>query len=68
VMSRVGLTPLLNITNMAGILIMETDMVKALRNLSPAALIYSRNTGEVTSDIGCHKSICLTINEFLEAF
>lgn len=51
--------------NMAGVIIMETDMVKSLRHLSPASLIYNRNTGEVSNEIGVHKTLCITINSFL---
>ena len=40
-------------------------MVKAMRHLSPSALIYSRNTGEVSNEIGIHKTLCQTWNRFL---
>jgi hypothetical protein len=52
--------------NLAGVLIMETDMVKAMRHLSPSALIYNRNTGEVSSEIGISKTLAVTWNSFLE--
>lgn len=40
-------------------------MVRALKNIMPSALIYNRNTGEVTSEIGVHKTTAITINSFL---
>lgn len=52
--------------NLAGVIIPETDMVKAMRNLSSSALIYNRNTGEVSSEIGIHKTCAVTWNSFLE--
>jgi hypothetical protein len=51
--------------SLAGILIPETEMVKSMRNLSPSALIYNRNTGEVSSEIGIHKTCAITWNSFL---
>jgi len=45
---------------------METEMVRAMRNLSPSSLIYNRNTGEVSSEIGIHKTTAITWNAFLE--
>jgi hypothetical protein len=51
--------------NLAGIILPETDMVRAFKNLSPAAQIFDRNTGEVTENISVHKTCTLTINRFL---
>lgn len=50
---------------MAGILILETDMVRKLQGISPPGLIYNRNTGRVSNEIGLHKSLCITVNSFL---
>lgn len=52
--------------NLAGVIIPETDMVRSMRNLSSSALIYNRNTGEVSSEIGIHKTCAVTWNSFLE--
>lgn len=52
--------------NLAGVLIFETDMVQAMRHLSPSSLIYNRNTGEVSNEIGIHKTLANTWNSFLE--
>lgn len=46
-------------------MILETDMVRAMRHLSQSALIYDRNTGGVTNEIGIHKSLAITWNKFL---
>lgn len=52
--------------NLAGIILPETEMVRAMRNLSPSALIYNRNTGEVSNEIGIHKTCAVTWNSFLQ--
>ena len=51
--------------NMAAVLLVESEMVKAFKNLSPAALIYNRNTGEVSTEIAVHKTLTITVNHFL---
>jgi hypothetical protein len=51
--------------NLAGIIITENEMVRAFRNLSPSMLIFDRNTGEVSDEIGIHKSLSMTWNDFL---
>jgi len=53
-------------TNLAGVLILETEMARKLKHLSPAFLVYNRNTGEVSDEIGIHKSLSITWNRFLE--
>jgi hypothetical protein len=54
--------------NLAGILIPETDMVRAFRSLSPASLIYDRNNGGISDNIGIHKTTSITWNQFLGRF
>jgi len=56
---------MLNITSLAGILIPEVDMVRAMKNLSPANFIFDRNSGSVSSEISLHKTLTVTINSFL---
>lgn len=71
--SSIGMSPLdVALSNadfdgdaMAGILLPETDMVRSMKNLSPAALVYNRNTGEVSNEIGIHKTCAITWNHFL---
>lgn len=64
--SRVSVTSLLDITNLAGIVLMETDAVRAMRNVSPAHLIFNRNNGEVSDEIRISKTLAVTWNSFLE--
>jgi len=52
--------------NLAGIVLMETEAVRALRNVSPDHLIFNRNNGEVTNEIGINKSLAITWNNFLQ--
>ncbi len=52
--------------NLAGVIIPETEMVKSLRAISSSSLIYNRNTGEVSNEIGIHKTNAITWNSFLE--
>lgn len=52
--------------NLAGVIIPETEMARAMRNLSPAALIYNRNTGGVSNEIGIHKTLSVTWNSWLQ--
>lgn len=54
--------------NLAGILVMETEMVRAFASLSPDQLIFNRNTGEVSDEIGVHKTLAITWNSFLGAW
>jgi hypothetical protein len=56
---------MLNITSLAGILIPEVDMVRAMKNLSPANFIFDRNSGSVSSEISLHRSLTISINSFL---
>jgi hypothetical protein len=55
-----------DIGNLAGIVLMETEAVRALRNVSPDHLIFNRNNGEVTNEIGINKSLAITWNNFLQ--
>ncbi len=55
-----------NIANLAGIIIPETDMVRAMMGTHPSSLIFNKNTGRVSSDIGIHKTLAIVINSFLE--
>ena len=47
---------------------METEMVRAFKSLSPDQLIFNRNTGEVSDEIGVHKTLSMTWNNFLGAW
>jgi hypothetical protein len=51
--------------NLAGVILHETDAVRAFRHLSPSSLIYDRNSGEVSTEIGLHKTTAVTWNAFL---
>lgn len=71
--SCVGMTPLdvalpnadFDGDNLAGVIIPEVEMVNAFRSLSSASLIFNRNTGEVSNEIGIHKTNAITWNSFL---
>jgi len=52
--------------NLAGIVLIETEAVRALQNLSPSHLIFNRNNGEVSDEIGINKSLAQTWNTFLQ--
>lgn len=59
------LATILDMTYMAGALILETEMVKAFAHLSPDRLVYDQNTGEISDEIGLHKTLAITVNSFL---
>jgi hypothetical protein len=52
--------------NLAGVLILETEMARAFKHLSPSYLIFNRNTGDVSNEIGIHKTLSISWNSFLE--
>lgn len=53
---------------MAGIFVFETEMVDKFAALTAERLVFDSNTGEVTSEIGLHKTLAITWNSFLEVF
>lgn len=52
--------------SLAGILIPETEMVHAMKGMSPARLVYSKNGGSVSSEIGLHSTMSVTWASFLQ--
>jgi hypothetical protein len=67
--SRVSLTSSLDIKydgdTLAGILLVEWEMVKAMRRMSTDNLIWDRNTGRVSEEIGVSKDVAQVMNRFL---
>ena len=51
--------------HLAGVLIVETEMVDAFRRMSPSELVFDRNTGAVSSEVGISPSCALTWNRYL---
>lgn len=71
--SAIGMTPIdvawqnadFDGDNLAGVLIVETEMVDAFRRMSPSELVFDRNTGAVSSEVGISPSCALTWNRYL---
>ena len=51
---------------LAGVYIPETEMARAFMGMSPSHLIWDKNSGKVSSDIGIHKTQAMTWNHYLE--